>query len=121
MSRRIEEKSVVASKAKPKAARPTPKRFYARALSEAERADLPVALEVEGMEEELAVLRLRLRSAIEAHPEDLPLMFRGIELIARAVAARYRLPKGAQGDLTQHLVAALDKVEEMLPGAFAHE
>ena len=106
---------MVASKPKQQATRQTPKRFYARALNEAERADLPVALEVEGMEEELAVLRLRLRTAIEEHPEDYPLMFRGLELIARAVAARYRLSKGQQGDLTQHLVAALHRVEDLLP------
>lgn len=113
---------MVASKPKSRlAVRPTPKRFYAKALSEAERADLPVALEVEGMEEELAVLRLRLRTAIEEHPEDLPLMFRGIELIARAVAARYRLSKGEQKDLSSQLIVALRSVEEMLPGASPDE
>jgi hypothetical protein len=109
---------VVASKPKQEpATRPTPKRFYARALSEAERADLPAALEVDGMEEELAILRLRLRTAIEEHPEDYALMFRGIQLIARAVAARYDLSKGQQEDLTEHLAAALHRVEDMLPGA----
>jgi hypothetical protein len=46
----------------------TPRRFYARVLSTAEAADLPAALEVDGVDEEIALLRLRLRKAIEDHP-----------------------------------------------------
>src|SRR5688572_16365800 len=107
MRSRDPEPSVVASKAKSTpAVLPSPKRFYAQALSAAERADMPIALEIEGMEEELALLRLRLRSAIEERPDDLPLMFRGIELIARAVATRYRLSKRAEKDLASSLANA---------------
>src|SRR5688572_402268 len=123
MRRRLSgETDVVASQPKQRiVTRQSPKRFYAKALSEAERADLPVALEVEGMEEELAVLRLRLRAAIKKHPEDLPLMFRGIELVARAVAMRYRLSKEAQNDLSEQMVVALTRLEEMLPPGFSNE
>jgi hypothetical protein len=108
---------VVASKARDKpAARPTPKRFYSRALTAAERADLPVALEIDGIDEELAILRLRLRQALEERPEDLPLMFRGIELIAKAVAARYRLSKGDKADLETTLQSVLHHVGDLIPG-----
>ncbi len=73
--------------------------FYREALTEAEREDLRAALEVEGMDEEIAVLRLRLRTALEERPEDLALMFKGIELLATAVATRYRLSKKSERDL----------------------
>jgi len=62
-----------------------------------------VALEIEGVDEEIALLRLRLRKAVAEHPEDLPLMFKGIELLAKAVATRYRLSKKAERDLAESI------------------
>ena len=50
---------------------PKAKRFYEEALTQAERADFPVALDVEGVDQEIAVLRLRLRTALKNRPEDL--------------------------------------------------
>ena len=69
------------------------RRFYDEALSQAERSDFPVALDVDGVDDEIALLRLRLRTALEEHPEDLPLMFRGIDLLTRALATRFLLSK----------------------------
>jgi hypothetical protein len=71
---------------------PKAKRFYEMALTRAERADFPVALDVEGVDQEIAVLRLRLRTALEKQPEDMALMVRGITMLVRALAAKYRLP-----------------------------
>jgi len=77
------------------------KRFYAKALDESEKADFPVALEVEGMDQEIALLRLRLRTALEQRPEDLPLMLRGVGMLIRALSAKYRLPKADQESLAE--------------------
>ncbi len=76
-------------------------RFYEGVLNDAEQSDFPSALEIAGLDEELALLRLRLRTALAERPEDLPLMFKGVELLVRLVAARYRLSKGDQGDLAE--------------------
>ena len=92
-------------------------RFYAEALSEAERADLPVALEIEGVDEEIALLRLRLRKALEEHPEKHELMFKGIELLTRMVAARYRLPKRERRELGEQLENLRQELVEMLAKA----
>lgn len=89
-----------------KRARATPRGFYDKALSEAERLDLPEALQVEGVDQEIALLRLRLRTAIEERPKDLPLMFKGIELLARVVATRYRLGKTGRDEVQEALLAA---------------
>jgi hypothetical protein len=84
------------------------RRFYERALSEAERADYPVALEVEGIDQEIAVLRLRLRAALAEHPEDLPLMLRGVTLLVRALAAKYRLPRADQDALAEAVAGEIE-------------
>ena len=89
--------------------------FYKEALTEAERSDLPVALEMDDLDQEIALLRLRLRSAIEQRPDDLALMFKGIELLARAVATRYRLSKRSERDLASSLGNVVRSLGDLLP------
>ena len=96
---------------------PRPGEFYGRALSEAERADLPVALEIEGVDEEIALLRLRLRTALTERPEDLQLMFKGIDLLAKTVATRYRLSKRAERDLSASLANVVRGLGDLWPAA----
>ena len=90
-------------------------RFYAEALTEAERSDLPPALEVDGVDQEIAVLRLRLRSMLEERPDDLTLMFKGIELLTKAVAARYRLSKRAERDLAASMANVVRSLGDLWP------
>jgi hypothetical protein len=92
-----------------------PRRFYADALTEAERTGLAEALAVEGVDEEIAVLRLRLRSALEQRPADLLLMFKGVELLARAVGARYKLSKPAQAELSLTIEKVLRELGGLWP------
>jgi hypothetical protein len=81
--------------------------FYAQALDEAERLELAEAAEVQGLDEEIALLRLRIRQAVLEQPDDLPLMVRGIELLIKALAARYRITKEEEADLAESMVNVL--------------
>jgi len=84
--------------------------FYDEALTEAERAALPLARELQGIDEEIAVVRLRLRSALEQHPEDLKLMAKGVDLLVKALSARYRLSKDEKADLSAGIKGILEEV-----------
>lgn len=72
--------------------RALPASFYEDALTEAERQDLPVALEIEGVDQEIAMLRLRLRTVLQGRPEDLPLMLRALDTLRRMIVTKYDLP-----------------------------
>ena len=87
--------------------------FYAKALSEAERIDLAEAMRVTGLDEEIALLRLRLQQAIEDKPKDLELMFKGAALLARLVATEFHLSKGDAGDLEETILRAIGNLGEM--------
>ena len=87
--------------------------FYARSLSEAERVLLPQARQVEGLDEEIALLRVKLSSALSEHPDNMPLMLRGVELLVKAVGAEYRLSRKSQ----DNLAAAIDGVLKEIGGA----
>ena len=79
--------------------------FYDRVVEEAELRD---ALAVEGLDQEVALLRIKLRDHVTAHPEDLALMLKSVTLIVRAVAARYRMSPKRTADFADALVATLD-------------
>ena len=100
----------------------TTRAFYESAMDEAERDLLQDARKIEGLDEEIAVLRVKLRSAVKKRPANLPLMFRGIGLLVKAVSARYRLSKQSEADLAD----SLDRVIRgaggvLMPEIFASE
>lgn len=88
--------------------RPDAANFYAGVLDRAERARLDDAASIEGLDDEVALLRVRLRRALEERPEDYALMLKGIALLVRAVAARYRLSPKSRRDLADSLAATIE-------------
>jgi len=96
--------------------------FYGSALDAAERIELEAAEEIQGLDKEIAVLRMKLRGVLSERPDDLPLMLRGIELLVKAVSARYRLSKEAEENLSESLAGVVRGVGGLLmPEAFADE
>ena len=56
------------------------------------------------------MLRLRLRQTLEEHPENLPLMLKGIGMLVKAVSANYKLSKEAKTDLSVSIRELLEEV-----------
>jgi hypothetical protein len=83
------------------------RRFYIQALNEAERAEFAAALDVEGVDGEIAALRLLLRTHLEDRPKDLPLMLRGLDVLRRMVATKYALSRSDSRDLANGAPALL--------------
>jgi hypothetical protein len=82
-------------------------------MSEAERLALADAMQVDGVDQEITLLRLRLRSA-SVRPEDLPLMFKGIELLAKLVATRYQLGKTGREEMQEALLSAFTDLKQAM-------
>ena len=88
--------------------------FYEEALSEAERLDLPEARQREGLDEEIAVMRVRLKRALEERPEDVRLIAKGLALLVKAVAAKYRLSPKARKDLSDSIAGVVEGIGAVL-------
>ncbi|MFU8796138.1 MAG: hypothetical protein ACNA7X_02425 [Dehalococcoidia bacterium] len=71
----------------------SPRGFYNCALNEAERVGLEEAFDVEGLDDEIALLRVRLRTVLEAQPERTDLHFEAANIIARLVKTRYQITR----------------------------
>lgn len=98
MTRRKKQPSAIEDKAD----------FYAVVLESAERLQLRQALEVEGIDDEIALLRLRLRAVIEQTPEQVDVQLDLAGAIARLVKTRHQMT----GEQKKSLKAAVTRVLE---------
>ena len=89
----------------------SPKRgFYSRALDEAEKLELEEAREVDGLDEEIAMLRLKLRDLIENEPDRIDLHLKATNTIARLVGIRYNISKEQRKSLREAITRVLTEI-----------
>ena len=91
-----------------------PEDFYDEALSQAEKVRLSRAKQIQGLDEEIALLRVRLSRLAEDQPENIDLLIRGIGMLVRAVSAKYKLSHKSEDDLYQSLLGVLQGVGSVL-------
>jgi hypothetical protein len=84
--------------------------FYGQALNEAERLELEEAGGVEGIDEEIAILRVKLRELMVAAPEKFDLHLKLATTIARLVTARYCITKEQKKSLKEAITKVLTEI-----------
>ncbi len=84
--------------------------FYAGVLSEDERARLEAAREMEGINEEVAILRTMLRDQIMQSPEKVELLFKSMNMLTKVVAAQYKLSPKSQDDLNDSIIGVINGI-----------
>ena len=67
--------------------------FYSRVLTEAEQMDLQFALDVEGIDMEIAVLRVKIKAVLENDPDNVRLIMEATNTLARLLRTKYNLDK----------------------------
>ncbi len=75
--------------------------FYSRALEEAEKLELEEASHVEGIDQEIALLRVKLRELLAEQPDRIDLHFEAANIIARLVRTRYQITKEQRKSLKE--------------------
>jgi hypothetical protein len=88
----------------------SPRGFYSRALDEAEKLELEEASHIEGIDEEIALLRVKLRELVEEQPERTDLHFEAANIIARLVRTRYQITKEQKKSLKEAIQKVLTEV-----------
>jgi hypothetical protein len=84
--------------------------FYSRALTEAEKVDLEEASLIEGIDQEIAFLRMKLKELAENSPERIDLHFEAANTIARLIRTRYQISKGQKKSLKEAIHKVLTEV-----------
>ena len=84
--------------------------FYSRVLDEAQKLQLDEAREVEGIDEEIAVVRVKLLSLIDEHPQRIDLQLRAASTIARMVRTRFHITAGGNRSLKDAITKVLTDI-----------
>jgi RNA processing factor Prp31 len=88
--------------------------FYRAVLDEAEQIAMQTAEQMEGLDREIEVLRVKLRKIVKAKNPNLKLMIRGMDMLNRLVSTRYRISKRSQKDLAASIAAVLQSARSEL-------
>jgi hypothetical protein len=67
--------------------------FYSKVLDEAEQLDFELATGVEGIDDEIALLRVKIKSILTHDPENIKLIKQATDALARLVKTRYSISK----------------------------
>ena len=67
--------------------------FYGRVLDEAEKLDFELASGVDGIDEEIALLRVKIKSIMGDDPKNLKLLVEATNALERLIRTRYKITK----------------------------
>ena len=67
--------------------------FYSKVLDEAGRLDFELATGVEGIDDEIALLRVKIKSILENDPENIKLIMQATNALAKLVITKYNISK----------------------------
>ncbi len=75
--------------------------FYSKVLDEAEQFDFELAAGVEGIDDEIALLRVKIKSILSNDPENIKLIMQATNALARLVKTRYNITKDQKKGLKE--------------------
>ena len=68
--------------------------YYSKVLDEEQKLDFKHAIEVEGLDEEIALIRVKIKSLMKHDPDNLKLIGQAVKILATLVCAKYNIGKG---------------------------
>ena len=67
--------------------------FYSKVLDEEQQREYTQAIEVEGLDSEIALLRVKIKSLVARDPENIDLITQGTNALARLIVPKYNINK----------------------------
>ena len=84
--------------------------FYSMVLDEEEQLDFEQATLVEGLDDEIAMLRVRIKSVLRHDPDNMKLIAQATNALARLVSTRYNISKDDKNGLKEAINNVLKDV-----------
>jgi hypothetical protein len=88
--------------------------IYLRAMDASDADIFDAALGAEGLDDEVALLRLRIRKLLEESPVDEALLQGGLRLLLQAVGTRHRLNGNQADDLSDAVANLLEELRRVM-------
>lgn len=93
---------------------PNARQFYSQALREAEQLLLAQAKEVDGLDQEIALFRVKLRQSLTQEPGDYERLLKVANFLVKALSTRYRISRQGEEDLYQSVLGVLKGIGGVL-------
>lgn len=84
--------------------------FYSQVLDEAEKLQLDEARSVEGIDEEIAILRVKLLQLIDEHPDRIDMQVIAANTIARLIRTKFNISAGQKKSLKDAITRVLTEI-----------
>ncbi len=84
--------------------------FYSKVLDEAEQLDFELAAGVEGIDDEIALLRVKIKSLLENDPENISLIIHMTNALERLVKTRYNISKEQRQGLKEAIENVIKEI-----------
>jgi hypothetical protein len=84
--------------------------FYSNVLDERQQRDFQEAVEVEGFDEEIALLRVKIKSLIEHNPENMRLITQAVNALSKLVMTKYNIRHEDKQGLKEMIIGVLKDV-----------
>ena len=75
--------------------------FYSKVLDEVEQLDFELASGVEGIDDEIALLRVKIKSILSNDPENIRLIMQMANALERLIRTRYNITKDQRKGLKE--------------------
>ena len=84
--------------------------FYSRVLDEEEQADFEQATGVEGIDQEIALVRVKIKSLVAREPENTKLIMQGVGTLEKMVRTKFKIGKEDKQGLREAITNVLKDV-----------
>ncbi len=84
--------------------------FYSSVLSDAERLDLKLSSGVEGLDDEIGLMRVKIKSLVQRDPENIKLIMRAVNYLERLVRTKYNIGKDDRKGLKERVATVLKDI-----------
>lgn len=92
-------KPAVSGETKPDVSEGGKSSLYETALNEAEKLDFKIAAGSEGLDEEITLLRVKIKELLESKPPNVELTLEATNILAKLIRARYNTNKKQEKNL----------------------
>ena len=88
--------------------------YYSKVLDEDQKRDFNHAIEVEGLDEEIALIRVKIKSLMQHDPDNLKLMGQAVKILAALVCAKYSISKGDKNSWKAAIESVIANIGERI-------
>jgi len=81
--------------------------FYVKALNEEERLNFQLATEVEGLDSEIALMRVKIQSLVAREPDNLKMITHAVTALAKVIMTKFNISKSDKKTFTEAMENAL--------------